>query len=247
VLGTSVFVGTRDAAVDEVERLLAHGRSGYVCFANVHLVEVARKDPLVRGALSDAVLVCPDGAPVAWLAHARAGTAERIAGSDVFDELCSRSSDGRYAHFFVGGTDETLRRLTDNVRETYDGIRVCGMYAPPFAVDLTSQAPEIARRVNEASADVVWVGLGAPKQEILMRELVQHFEHGVALGVGAVFDFASGTKGRAPAWMQKLGLEWAHRLSSEPRRLWRRYLVTNSRFLAHAAKELAGDIYRGWT
>jgi len=235
ILGTPVSVGSLQDIVIQVEALLDQRAGGYVCFANVHLIETARENDAVCAALHDAELVLADGAPIAWLARAvSTGAAARVAGSDLFHELCSRSRDGRYSHFFLGGRPDTAARLRIQVEEQYPGIRIAGVFSPPFESSLDQYVEEIAERVRASAADIVWVGLGAPKQELLMQQLRAQLPHSLALGVGAVFDFVSGDKERAPRWMQRWGLEWAHRLMTEPRRLWRRYLVTNSRFVWHA-------------
>jgi N-acetylglucosaminyldiphosphoundecaprenol N-acetyl-beta-D-mannosaminyltransferase len=198
------------------------------------LIETAKAERDVWSALHRATLVLPDGAPVAWLARALGATSvPRIAGSDVFEELSSRSTKGRHRHFFVGATPETLSLLTARLEQRYPGVEVVGSYAPPFAPRLDRYVGEVAAKLEVSGANIVWVGLGAPKQEIFMEGLSAAYPAALLLGVGAVFDFASGQKSRAPQWMQKHGLEWIHRLGTEPRRLLRRYLVTNSKFIWH--------------
>lgn len=231
----SLTVGTLRDVVDDLEGRVAHEEGGYVCFANAHLVETARAEPAVRAALNHAAVVLPDGAPVAWLARTVWSTpVPRIAGSDVFERLCSRSMAPSYRHFLVGASRETLSLLKAQVEQRYAGIDVVGCYAPPFAPRLEHYAEEVATEIRLAGANIVWVGLGAPKQELFMRRLSIICPDVLLLGVGAVFDFASGKKSRSPEWMQEYGLEWVHRLATEPRRLWRRYLITNSLFICHA-------------
>ena len=234
VIGTRIDAAALPEVVASLEGLIAGGGREYACFANAHLTSSARRDPRLAAALASAGYVFPDGAPVAWAA----GT-QRIAGSDVFDELCRRSPARGYRHFFLGSTDETLARLAASAQQRYHGISVCGSFAPPFGPGLYDELDAIAAIVDEARPDIVWVGLGAPKQELFMQALRPLVAAPLLLGVGAVFDFASGAKRRAPGWMQRAGLEWLHRLASEPRRLARRYLVTNTWFAAALVRDLA--------
>jgi N-acetylglucosaminyldiphosphoundecaprenol N-acetyl-beta-D-mannosaminyltransferase len=230
VLGLPITAGNLGDICDELERWIAGRRRAYVCLANVHVVETARRNPDLERSLREADMVLADGAPIAWIAGRRGGgRVPRVAGSDLFEELCRRSVEAGHRHYFYGSTPETLARLAARVRERHPGIRICGSLSPPF-----SPAVEVGRDltagIDAARPDVVWVGLGAPKQECWMRRARELLEAPLLVGVGAVFDFASGTKARAPRPVQRLGLEWAFRLGQEPRRLSRRYLVTNTAF-----------------
>jgi len=241
VIGTQVFAAPLDEAVDELERCLAQRDREYVCFANAHLTSTARRDGETARALGDAGMVLADGAPVAWAIRFLTGErAQRVAGADVFDELCRRSPAQGYRHFFLGSTPEVLERLVATVEERYPGLEACGSFSPPFGPALFDELPAIAEQINAARPDVVWVGLGAPRQEQWMRAARPLLEAPLVLGVGAVFEFVAGTKRRAPRWMQEAGLEWAHRLLMEPRRLGRRYLVTNTAFSFALARQLLG-------
>jgi N-acetylglucosaminyldiphosphoundecaprenol N-acetyl-beta-D-mannosaminyltransferase len=226
-----------DQAVETIDDWIERRERGYACLVNVHLVESARRSVGVRTALRDASLNLPDGAPVAWLAARIAGSrVERVTGSDLFAALCAT---GRRRHFFLGSTPETLRRLVEAVERDFPEARICGVASPPFGPLSERESAELAERVNGARPDIVWVGLGAPRQELWMRENRRRLRAPALIGVGAVFDFASGTKRRAPRWLRDAGLEWAYRLGTEPRRLWRRYLVTNTSFLVHVPAALA--------
>ncbi len=227
VMGSPVVATSRDEARACLERWIAERRREYVVLANVHVVETARRDPGVADALARAGLVLPDGAPVAWAVARQTGErSERVTGSDVFDALCRASLQHGYRHFFYGSSRGTLDTLVRRVAEQYPGLTVCGSLAPPFA-----DRVEVRDAIDAARPDVVWVGLGAPKQELWMRAARERLEAPLLVGVGAVFDFASGRKRRAPLLLQRLGLEWTHRLAHEPRRLAGRYLTTNTSFL----------------
>lgn len=241
VIGSPVTAGTLAEVMDELERRLSDGRREYVCFANAHLTSTARHNAGTAKALEGAGMVLADGAPVAWALRLLTGApADRVAGADVFDRLCRSSAAHGHRHFLLGSTEETLVRLRTRIEERYPGLVVCGAYSPPFGPALFEELPAIAEAVNAARPDVVWVGLGAPRQEQWMRAARGLLDAPLLLGVGAVFDFVAGTKRRAPDWMQRTGLEWAFRLAQEPRRLFRRYLVTNTAFTFALARQLAG-------
>jgi N-acetylglucosaminyldiphosphoundecaprenol N-acetyl-beta-D-mannosaminyltransferase len=241
--------GTAVAAVSSVDQVVARieqsiekrDRRRAVYFANVHLIEAARRDPAVARALAGAELVVPDGAPVAW-AMRRLGAphVRRVTGSDVFDAVCARG----HSHFFLGSSSETLALLVWRLRSRHPGFRIAGMYAPTFQPLDAMDLAEPAARIEDAAPDILWVGLGAPKQELWIERARELVTVPVMCAVGAVFDFASGTKRRAPEAVQRAGFEWAFRLAVEPRRLTGRYLVTNARFLAGLPGVLANREYR---
>ena len=236
-----VTAGLLDEVCDELERWIAERRREYVCLANVHVVETARREPELADSLREAGMVLPDGAPVAWLARRRGGgPVPRLAGSDLFDELCRRSVAAGYGHFFYGSTPETLAGLTERLSRHYPGIRICGSLSPPFSPDVEVHQ-DLIDHMNAARPDVVWVGLGAPKQECWMRRARELVEAPLLVGVGAVFDFASGNRSRAPRALQRLGLEWAYRLAQDPHRLGRRYLVTNTTFALALVRSLIAE------
>jgi N-acetylglucosaminyldiphosphoundecaprenol N-acetyl-beta-D-mannosaminyltransferase len=244
VLGVRVDAVPLDEAVRLVDSWIASSNRGYVCLVNVHVVETARNDPELREALGTSGLNLPDGAPVAWLARRKAGLAiGRVTGSDLFDALCGGAPR---RHFFLGSTETTLERLADAVEDRYGEAEICGAHSPPFRPLSERESDDVAARVNEARPDVVWVGLGAPHQEVWMLRNRGRLEAPALIGVGAVFDFASGVQSRAPAWAQRNGLEWLHRLANEPRRLSGRYLRTNSSFVFRAAGASARSLVPEW-
>jgi N-acetylglucosaminyldiphosphoundecaprenol N-acetyl-beta-D-mannosaminyltransferase len=241
VIGTEIFSAPLDEVVDELEQCIGGIDREYVCFANAHLTATARRDPQTARALGGATMVLADGAPVAWAIRLLTGEAgHRIAGADVFDELCRRSQGRGHRHFFLGSTSEVLASLEEGIAERYPGMVVCGSYSPPFGPALFDELEKTARRINATRPDVVWVGLGAPRQEQWMEAARPLLRAPLLLGVGAVFEFTAGTKRRAPGWMQRAGLEWVFRLLQEPRRLFRRYLVTNTAFSFALARQLLG-------
>jgi N-acetylglucosaminyldiphosphoundecaprenol N-acetyl-beta-D-mannosaminyltransferase len=155
-------------------------------------------------------------------------------------EICRASVPHGYRHFFYGTTEKTLKRLTDSLCERFPGFQVAGVYAPPFRPLTDAERAIVVARINESSPDIIWVGLGCPKQELWMAEHRPYLEAPVMVGVGAVFDFLSGTLRQAPRWIQPLCLEWLFRLLVEPRRLWRRYLLNNPQFIFLLALQRLG-------
>ena len=243
VNGVAVAATSRDQASSLLERWITEHRREYVVLANVHVVETARHDKDVADALAGAGLVLPDGAPVAWeVAHRAGARSERVTGSDIFDGLCRISPERGYRHFFYGSTSATLDALVRTVAARYPGLEVCGALSPAFAPKAVLRSDELDL-INAARPDIVWVGLGAPKQEVWMRRARSALEAPLLIGVGAVFDFASGHKPRAPRLLQQLGLEWAFRLAQDPTQLARRYAVTNTSFIAGLIRtRLGGEL-----
>jgi N-acetylglucosaminyldiphosphoundecaprenol N-acetyl-beta-D-mannosaminyltransferase len=191
----------------------------------MHGISEARRDPYFRKILSVADLVVPDGMPLVWMARLRGiGLPRRVYGPELMETFC-RQTGARYRHFFYGGAPGVAQRLAQSLEGRF-GITVAGAYTPPFRALTPLEETELAGRLHAAAPDVLWVGLGTPKQERWMYEHCHKFAVPVMLGVGAAFDLNCGRLRRAPAPMRENGLEWLFRLCMEPRRLWRRYLVS---------------------
>jgi N-acetylglucosaminyldiphosphoundecaprenol N-acetyl-beta-D-mannosaminyltransferase len=237
-LASTCFVGDLGSAADALVERAAAGGGGYVCLCNVHVLTMALHDPALARAVHQAAIRFPDGEPVAWLLR-RTGSpgAQRIGGPDLFPLVVDRGRRAALRHLLVGSTESTLERLARVIDERYPGAEIDGIHPLPFA-----QAPEVegalVERVQSAGVNVVWVALGAPKQELWMSRAAPLMPDTVFVGVGAAFDFLAGDKRRAPSAMQRAGLEWLHRLASEPRRLTGRYLRSNSEFMARTGVEL---------
>jgi N-acetylglucosaminyldiphosphoundecaprenol N-acetyl-beta-D-mannosaminyltransferase len=226
-----------DEAVARAHGWIEECTRGAVCFANVHVVETARHDVDLAAALTKAELVLPDGAPIAWALSMRSRKrVRRVTGDDFFDAFCA-SSAGPVRHFFIGSSPENLADLTERTRKRFPGLTICGTLAPPFGSLAELTTPEVADRIAAERPDVVWVGLGAPKQERWMAWAQEHLDVPVLAGIGAVFEFRSGARRRAPRMVQALGLEWAFRVAQEPRRLAHRYATTNASFLLGVCRD----------
>jgi N-acetylglucosaminyldiphosphoundecaprenol N-acetyl-beta-D-mannosaminyltransferase len=215
--------------------------SGYVCVAATHTVMVAQEDPETMDAVLGASLVVPDGQPLVWALRALGRPLpDRVYGPDLMLRHCARAAEQGTRIFLYGGRNQgALVQLTLNLRRRFPGLRVVGGCSPPFRDLDADELDTIADEINRTGADVVWVGIGVPKQEKWMAAMRERLDAPVLVGVGAAFDFHAGLVPQAPAWMQSSGLEWAFRLAQEPRRLWRRYLRYNPRFVAGFVSQLA--------
>jgi N-acetylglucosaminyldiphosphoundecaprenol N-acetyl-beta-D-mannosaminyltransferase len=237
ILGVPVEAQRYEPAI---QALLEGARSGgprRAHFATVHSVVEATDRPALREAFRSAWMVCTDGVPLAWVARLRGAPAERVCGPDVMLSLCDRGRDATLRHYFLGGGPGTAERLAARLVAKFPGLAVVGTATPPFRAQTEDEDEATVRAINATSPDVVWVGLGSPKQELWAASHETQLSCHLILPVGAAFDFHSGGVPRAPGWMRRLGLEWLFRLAMEPRRLLRRYLVTNTRFVLKLARE----------
>lgn len=229
VLGVSCVVGTVDSMADALIARALSGAGGYVVLCNVHVLMTARRDPSVMRTIEGAWAVVADGAPIAWLQR-RAGmcSARRVAGPDLMWSVLNRGRDAGIRHAFFGSTPDVARALALTTRDQIPGVEIGKVCAPPPG---TEDDELVITELHELNSHIVWCALGAPKQEAWMEKMATRLAPAIVVGVGAAFDFHSGRLTRAPRWMRESGLEWMHRLGREPRRLGRRYLLTNSRFL----------------
>lgn len=221
-----------------IQRWADAKESRYVSFCNVHSVVTAKNDPSFRSVIAEADIALPDGAPIAW-AMRRLGAPEqqRVSGPDFMLVYLRAAAARNEAVYFYGSTPETLGALQSALLQRIPGLRVAGSHSPPFRPLTRAEGLADIVRINQSGAGTVWVSLGCPKQERWMQQQ-RGAVNAVMLGVGAAFDFHAGTIKRAPEWMRSIGLEWLHRLASEPRRLWKRYLVTNTVFIWSLAAQL---------
>jgi N-acetylglucosaminyldiphosphoundecaprenol N-acetyl-beta-D-mannosaminyltransferase len=227
VLGVRVHAVQMSDAVERLRTLIDGPQTitRYVAVLAMHVVAESRQNDYFRQILNTADLVVPDGMPLVWLGRIQGfPLRHRVCGAELMDSFC-RVSGPAYRHFFFGGTPGVAERLAIALHEKH-GIVIAGTYTPPFRPLTDAEEEELASYVKEASPDVFWVGLSSPKQEKWIYEHRHKLRVPVMLAVGAAFDMNSGKLRRAPEWMRANGLEWLFRLCSEPRRLWRRYLVT---------------------
>ncbi len=204
----------------------------YVVFRDAHGVVRAQRDAALRAAHEDALMVCADGWPVAAAGRLFGfRDAAQVAGIEALETLCRAGLTAGWRHYFLGGTPETLARLTRNLGLRMPGLRIVGSESPPFRVLTADERQATRARIRASGADIVWIGLGTPKQELWMHAEAPHLPGTIAMGVGAAFDVHAGDVARAPLWLRAIGLEWLYRVLREPRRLFARYAVTVPGFL----------------
>ena len=218
--------------------IASHGR-GYVCVAATHTVMATREDPELRRAVLNADLTVPDGQPVVWAMNALGSDlSSRVYGPSLMEMHCERAAKSGTRIFLYGGQNQgALVQLALNLRRRFPGLRIVGGYSPPYRAMTQEEDDTIAREINASKADVVWVGIGVPKQEKWMARMRDRLDAPVLIGVGAAFDFHAGLVPQAPKILQDCGMEWAYRLAKEPRRLWRRYTRYNPRFVTGFARQ----------
>jgi N-acetylglucosaminyldiphosphoundecaprenol N-acetyl-beta-D-mannosaminyltransferase len=237
VLGVPLSAQHYDAAVAEL-LARATGSTRRVHFGTVHSIVEAQSNTALKAAFDSADVIATDGIPLVWVVRRRgARHAERVCGPDVMLSLCDRGRAIGLRHYFLGGNPGVPEQLAARLTERFPGLQVAGTESPPFRPLSLEEDAALVERINAAEPHVVWVGLGSPKQELWAADHQDRLATGLILPVGAAFDFHSGRVRRAPRWMQRLGLEWLFRLAMDPRRLFRRYVVTNSRFVLLVLKE----------
>ena len=231
IMGVNIVVTDMEKTVRLLEEKLEDWRGKYICVANVHTTVTAHDDPTYQAVQNGAVMALPDGGPLSQFSREQGYVdAARVTGPDLMKEMLKESADKHYRHYFYGSTQETLDILKATIEKNYPGAVIAGMYSPPFRPLTPEEDAAVIRRINETKPDFVWVGLGAPKQE---RWMAAHEDkvQAVMVGVGAAFDYEAGNIRRAPMWMQRHNLEWLYRLMQDPKRLFKRYLTTNIKYL----------------
>ena len=237
VLGVGVSALTLPQARDLVLGARDARHLGYVCVTPVHAVDEARRDPAFRKILNESFLTTPDGMPIAWLGPPGV---ERVYGPDLMLAVCDAGRATGLRHYFYGGGPGVAELLREKLGARFPGLEVVGTYSPPYGPLSADELAAVRADVARTRPDIIWVGLGTPKQERFMAGHWQSLDAGLLIGVGAAFDFHSGRVPQAPRWMQRSGLEWLFRLATEPRRLGPRYLKTNPLFLLRVLAQKTG-------
>ncbi|HVC44311.1 MAG TPA: WecB/TagA/CpsF family glycosyltransferase [Candidatus Binataceae bacterium] len=232
ILGVPIDAIDLPAAVNSIDGWITRRERHYVCVCNVHTVMECQGNEAIRQVYHQAGMVTPDGMPLVWVSRLMGfGGVGRVYGPDLTLETFARSLERGWSHFFYGGAPGVAEKLVARMTARFPGLKIAGIISPPFR-PLTPQEDDAdVRRINDSGADIVWVGIGAPRQEQWMASHRARLNAPVLIGIGAAFDFLSDTKRQAPRWMMRSGLEWLFRFACEPRRLWRRYLVYNSMFV----------------
>jgi N-acetylglucosaminyldiphosphoundecaprenol N-acetyl-beta-D-mannosaminyltransferase len=243
VLGVRLALTDYDQMLDWIDAMVAERSRGYLCACNVHTVMASREDPRLRASLDSSSINVPDGQPLVWalnaLGHSLPG---RVYGPELMARACARAAEVGHRFYLYGGRNQgALVQLALNLRHLHPGVKIVGGYSPPHRPLAAEEQRAIIDEINHSQADVVWAGIGVPKQEKWMAEVRPYLEAPVLIGVGAAFDFHAGLVPQAPNWIQESGLEWAYRLVHEPRRLWKRYLRYNPKFVGAFARQLSAE------
>lgn len=228
----SLSATTLDQACERVSQWIQTGRRTYVNVCTADTMVKCFDMPKMARIVQNAGMATTDGMPLVFLAH-RYGFKEatRVYGPDLMLKVCETSQAQGYKHYFYGATEDVLHALKKNLRKAFPGLKIAGADAPPFRPLTPHEKRNVIETINKAAPDIVWCGLGTPKQDLWVSEFRKHLNASVLIAVGAAFNFHAGTVKQAPRWMMNSGLEWLYRLAVEPRRLWRRYLVGNPRFI----------------
>lgn len=238
VCGTvGICATTREQLVKEILELPRTPVSANVALIGVPAVVMAKDDPKIEEIYSEATIAAIDGMPIAKIGRRKGFACERCGATDFMDILLRESVERNMTHYFYGGkNNEVLDKLRENLIERFPGIQIKGMYSPPFRPLTEEEDRAICEKINSLKPDFLWVGIGAPKQEVWMQEHREKIHGTVMLGVGAAFDFFAGTLKKAPEWMENAGLEWLFRLVMEPKRLWKRYIIGGAKFVLYSCK-----------
>ena len=231
ILGVNIVVTNMDEIVDYVEENIKLLTGKYICVSNVHTTIMAYNDEFYKKVQNNSAFSLPDGKPLSLVQKFDGfSNAKRVTGPDFMETIFEVSQRKGYRHFFYGSTEETLYAMREKLIINYPKLDIVGMYSPPFKEFLSNEDREILELIDNSNVDFLWIALGAPKQERWMFSNRGNI-NAIMIGVGAAFDFYAGIKKRAPLWMQRCCLEWLYRLVQEPRRLFKRYLVTNIQFI----------------
>ena len=238
VVSLNVNVCNHDSAIRRVAELVERGAGGYVCFSTVHMIMESHDDAEYAKKVNEADLIVPDGMPLIWMQKLRgAGQAARVRANDLMIMLCAYAEKNDLTVGFYGGKQKVIDAILERAKKDFPKLKIAYAFSPPFRPLTAAEDAEITAEINEKKPDILFIGLGCPKQENWMWAHKNKIK-AVMLGVGASFDFFAGNVKESPEWLGKLGLEWLFRLSQEPRRLWKRYLILNPRFVRLATLQL---------
>jgi N-acetylglucosaminyldiphosphoundecaprenol N-acetyl-beta-D-mannosaminyltransferase len=240
LLGVPLALVDYASTLDWIDEAVERRHKGYVCVAAVHTVMASREDAVLRAAVLGADLTVPDGQPLVWALNTFGHQlGDRVYGPELMDRACERAARTGQRFYLYGGRNHgALAELARRLRLRHPGLKIVGGHCPPFRQLTDAEEDAVAAEINRSGADVVWVGIGVPKQEKWMARMRDRLDTPVLIGVGAAFDFHAGIIPQAPPMMQRCGLEWLYRLRQEPRRLWKRYLTYNPRFVLGFARQL---------
>ena len=241
ILGVGINAITMEDTLAHISAWIDNAEKHYVSVCVVHTVMECQKNAAMRQAVNSASIATPDGMPLVWLGKMKSNQpVERVYGPDLMLELCKLSAQRGYTQYFYGGAEGVPEDLSQTLQRKYPGLKVVGAYSPPFRPLTEVENKQIVEQINQANPDIIWVGLGTPKQDLWMASHRKLLTAPVIIAVGAAFDFHTGRISQAPSWMQRIGLEWLYRLIQEPKRLWYRYLVYNPLFILNVVAQSLG-------
>ncbi|MCX0355172.1 WecB/TagA/CpsF family glycosyltransferase [Clostridium perfringens] len=229
---------TMDEAIDTAEELILKKEPSYVVTPNVDHIVKLETDKEFQDVYKNADLILTDGMPLIWISKMKGNPIkEKISGSDFFPKLCERAAKKGYSLFLLGAAEGVASKAAENLKEKYNGLNIVGTYSPSYGFEKKDEEiKEIIKIINDVKPDILAVGLGAPKQEKFLYKYRNELNVPISLAIGASIDFEAGNINRAPKWMQNCGLEWFYRLCKEPKRMFRRYIVDDSKIIRIALK-----------
>jgi len=232
LLGVRIDSIPADAVVQRVvDWAKEGGQARSVSFTNVNAVMESRTNKEFCCALRQFDLSVPDGMPLVWVGRVlHQGKVRRTAGPDVMPKILHATQGPKFRHYFYGGKDDTLQRLMTTVAGVYPGLQIVGGFSPPFRPLTPEEEERVCADIRDSGANIIWIGLGCPKQELWVKQHIHKLPPAIHLPVGQAFDILAGTQRRAPKWVRESGFEWLYRLMAEPKRLWKRYVFRNTAF-----------------
>jgi len=244
ILGVKISALNLEDMINAVEDTISADKKNYVCVCPVSTIMACQNSAEAFKSVNSAKVTVPDGMPIAWIGKAKGyKNLKRIPGTELMRAACKLSESKGYRNYFYGSTKKTLSNLEEKVMKKFPRLNIVGTHSPPFRDLSLKESDKIIDMINEAKPDILWVGLGSPKQDIWMHRNRKKLDAPLLIGVGAAFDFLAETKKRAPGFMQRLGLEWLYRFILEPGRLWKRYLVYNVVFVYFILKEYISHLF----
>ncbi|MDM8531941.1 WecB/TagA/CpsF family glycosyltransferase [Anaerolineales bacterium HSG25] len=241
ILGVGIHAITMTDALQQITAWINQQARAYVSVCTVHTIMECQQNQPMRQAVNQADMATPDGMPLVWLGrHHSDQPVNRVYGPDLLLAMCELSVEHGYRHFFYGGAEGVPQQLARAMQNRFPELQVAGAYSPPFRPLSAAEDAEMIKIINHAQPDIIWVGLGTPKQDLWMAAQRVNLTAPVLLGVGAAFNMHTGQLRQAPMWMQQNGLEWLFRLSQEPSRLWYRYLIYNPLFVLKVLGQMSG-------
>jgi N-acetylglucosaminyldiphosphoundecaprenol N-acetyl-beta-D-mannosaminyltransferase len=241
ILGVGISVINMEDAIEVSDALVRSNVKSYICVTDVHGVVEAQSHADFRFILNNSALTTPDGMPLVWMSRMQGNSqVRRVYGPDYLIEMCKTSLDRGYRHFFYGGGTGVADRLASQLASKFPWLQIVGTYTPPFRPLGREEERELEQVIRAAKPDVLWIGLGSPKQERFMAQYCGRLDVNLMVGIGAAFDIHSGAVKEAPRWLQNAGLQWLHRLILEPRRLWKRYSLCVPAFLWRVSLQFLG-------